>query len=176
MVSHLSVSLDIIIAALEDCGWEKIYTAANRLKLEMENQLAKAATNAIIVGTDMFVEGLTGGAWAIVSAPLSLTIADTAESVRDFVYICEIEYALYSHINNLAHEYLENADSHYLMQIKKDLHALSDCRALMNSMAISINKITILIFEVWRDDITTTLETYRDYYAHRHAAIEELFG
>jgi len=80
-----------------------------------------------------------------------------------------VEDALYSHILALKSKYVSTGDAGILLKIKQELHALTDCRALLNSLAMDLNKWMIIVTD---KEKYNEFSVYVYWYENQHDDIE----
>lgn len=174
--------LNALEVAAEAYHYEHLLKAVRELKSEMENKFDGVIKEAKELGLDIAMDYVfenAFGLWGIVSGAIGVTVGQDAMAKRDACYILEIEYALYCHINALIIEY-RNGNTEVLENLKKALHMYTDCKGVLNALAIELNTWGIFVTSREKDQYGLTkfdyLSVYEYWYKQQHDVINELFA
>lgn len=160
------LKLNVLITALEEHGDPDLLDAAKLLQLEMTSDLYQLAKAMVELGTDTLYGWLDD-----YTSSIGTAIKNGVDATVCVAYVYDIDRALYQSIISMYEEYTSNADKMLLHEIKKELHAMADCRALLNSLAVDLYKIYPHIPHMSEK----ALLGYKTYYKGCHDDIELLF-
>lgn len=137
----------------------------------MENRLVKLAADSAKYGLDYAAQAASG-LWGIVSASVSITVGQDAMAKRDACYLLEIEDALYYHVLSMKSEYIDSGAENTLLSIVQEIHAIADCRAMLNTLGMELNQWGIFVTD---KDNYDYFMIYNNWYNNQHDDIDEFF-
>ena len=165
------IKLSILEDALKNYNYDFLSNAANELRTEMNNRLLKLATDSAKYGLNYVVQAASG-LWGIISTSVSITVGKDAMAKRDACYLLEIEDALYNHILSLKSGFIDDGTENTLQAIVQEIHAIADCRALLNNLGMELNQWGIFVTDQDKYDYFTI---YNRWYSNQHSSINYFF-